>query len=57
MILYTTVGSSLVFVEAGTTDHTKFVIECGALPRFVELLNSVNDEIRAQVALFLTFFS
>jgi importin subunit alpha-1 len=48
---------SLSNIVAGTSDHTQFVIECGALPRFVELLNSVNDEIREQVALFLTFIS
>ena len=35
-------------IASGTEDHTKTVIEYGALPKFVKLLKSKNDESKEQ---------
>ena len=40
---------TLTNIFSGTSEHTKVVIDCGALPIFLELLKSENDNIREKV--------
>ena len=41
-------GRGAVQIASGTTEHTRNVIDCGAIPIFVRILSSPSEEVKEQ---------
>jgi len=57
MIIQFEAAWALTIIVSGNTEHTKLVIYCGALPLFVELLTSVDDDLREHVHNFVNYLT
>lgn len=44
---------ALANITAGSSENTEAVIECGAVPIFVQLLSSAGNDVREKVFCFL----
>lgn len=48
---------ALTNVASGTSDHTRCVVEAGAVPRLIQLLESPNQQIKEQVKMISSLSS